>query len=189
MRGYKTGMLASLPKRVACALLVAACSAGANADVKTWSNVGNIGGPVLWVAGLGSSLLQDGSQGKEHAARTLDGLVVAGLLSEGLQFATHEPRPYTSGHDSFPSDHATLSFAVAAAQSYYHPRQALLWYGAASVISYARVAGHEHHPQDVIAGAALGFAVGRLAVTSRRGWVFGPMFSGDGAGVELTYSH
>jgi membrane-associated phospholipid phosphatase len=173
--------------KFAVALLIVSFAGSAGADVKTWADVGEIGGPVLWTVGLGSSLFQDGSLGKAHAARTLDGVIAAGLLTEGLKVTTREPRPYDGGHDSFPSMHASLSFAVASAQAFYHPRQAIFWYGAAAIVSYARVAGHEHHPQDAVAGAALGTGCGRWAVTSPHGLFIGPMFNGHRMGFALAY--
>lgn len=61
---------------------------------------------------------------------------------------------------SFPSGHATTSFAVAAALSTWYPRATWLFYGLAALIGLGRVVGDSHHFSDVLAGAALGLAVG-----------------------------
>lgn len=175
--------------RIALVVGLASLQASALAtDQQSWSKIGDFGGPILWVAGLGSSLLQDGDSGRAHAARTFDGFLVTGLATELLKVTTREKRPYDNTFDSFPSAHASLSFSVAAAQAYYHPKQAPLWYGAAAVVSYARVAGHEHHPQDVLAGAILGFALGRASVTSRRGWIVAPYMEGGRPGLMFSMS-
>jgi membrane-associated phospholipid phosphatase len=160
---------------------------GWGSDHETWLEIGNAGGPVFWVAGLGSSLVQDGRLGPDHAARTFDGFLVSGVLAEGLGDITNERRPYSNAHDSFPSTHATLSFEIAAAQSYYHPRQTVLWYGVASVIAYSRIPAEEHHWQDVIAGAALGYGAGQLSVSSRHGWIIAPLLEKGRPGLSLTF--
>lgn len=159
-----------------------------NAQVQTWHDVGEIGGPILWVVGLGSSLVQDGKEGPNHAARTFDGMLVAGGTAELLKHVVREQRPYDTGFDSFPSEHATLSFAVAAAQAYYHPKQATFWYGAATVVAVARVLGHDHYVQDVVVGSGLGYFAGRLSVTSGHGWVVAPLFANHRPGLMVSFS-
>ncbi|MHB8635606.1 MAG: phosphatase PAP2 family protein [Fimbriimonadaceae bacterium] len=163
-------------------------AAASQAQVRTWHNIGEIGGPVLWAAGLGSSLVQDGSVGLGHAARTLDGMLASGGIAELLKVTTRERRPYGTDLDSFPSGHATLSFAVAAAQAYYHPRQAPFWYGAATFIGIARVAGHDHFIQDVVVGAGLGYAAGQLSASSHRGWFVAPLIERGRPGFMLSFS-
>ena len=180
------------PFRLAPRALVLATSIGiaaaGQAQVKTWHDIGEIGGPVLVVAGLGSSLVQDGSAGAGHAARTLDGLLVSGGFAELLKVTTRERRPYGTTFDSFPSEHATASFAAAAAQAYYHPRQAIFWYGAATLVSVARVAGHDHFIQDVVFGAGLGYAAGQLSVTSRHGWLVAPLIEKSHPGLMVSFT-
>lgn len=167
--------------------VVGAASLG-QAQVKTWHNVGEIGGPALVIAGLGSSFIQDGNLGTAHAARTFDGLLVSGAAAELLKVTTRERRPYGTTLDSFPSEHATAAFAVAAAQSYYHPKQAPYWYGAATLIAVARVAGHDHYIQDVVVGAGLGYAAGTLSVTSKHGWLIAPVVEKNRAGLLFAFN-
>ncbi|HLK15591.1 MAG TPA: phosphatase PAP2 family protein [Fimbriimonadaceae bacterium] len=176
----------SLTLRYSAVLAVMAAAAAGSAQVQTWHNVGEIGGPVLVVAGLAAPFIQDGDRAGSHAARTFDGLLVSGAAAEFLKVTTRERRPYGTTLDSFPSEHATASFAVAAAQSYYHPKQAPFWYGAATIVAVARVAGHDHFVQDVIAGAALGTGAGYLSVTSKHGWLIAPIVEKGRAGVLLT---
>jgi membrane-associated phospholipid phosphatase len=163
-------------------------AASGQAQVKTWHNISEVGGPILWAAGLGSSFFQDGSLGLDHAARTLDGMIASGGVGELLKLAVRERRPYGTTLDSFPSDHATLSFAVAAAQSNYHPKQAPFWYAAAGLIGYARVAGHDHFVQDVVVGAGLGYAGGQLSVSSLHGWIVAPLVENRHAGLMVNFS-
>jgi membrane-associated phospholipid phosphatase len=64
---------------------------------------------------------------------------------------------------SFPSGHATLSWAVASviAHEYPGPLTKLLVYGAASAISISRVTGRKHFPADVVLASASGWLIGR----------------------------
>ncbi len=67
-------------------------------------------------------------------------------------------RPSTS---SFPSGHASASFFAAAILTTATGRQlAPVWYSIAVVISISRVYVRIHHLSDVVAGAALGAAMG-----------------------------
>lgn len=163
-------------------LAIVAIASPCHSQVRTWHEVGEYGGPAFWAVGLGSSLFQDGREGPSHAGRTFDGMLVAGGLTEALKLVTHEHRPDGGGTDSFPSGHAALSFAVAASQSNFHPGQAPLWYGTAALIAAARVAGHDHFVQDVLAGAAIGYAAGHLSASSRHGWFVGAV-------ADRTYGH
>jgi undecaprenyl-diphosphatase len=63
---------------------------------------------------------------------------------------------------SFPSDHATASFAIAVAIFLRKPRWGLVAIALATVLSVGRVAAGVHYPSDVLAGAALGSAVAVL---------------------------
>jgi undecaprenyl-diphosphatase len=68
-------------------------------------------------------------------------------------FAAHPPDP------GFPSDHATASFAIAAALLLRDRRWGLPVLGGAVVLAAARVALGLHYPTDVLAGATLGALV------------------------------
>jgi membrane-associated phospholipid phosphatase len=61
---------------------------------------------------------------------------------------------------SFPSSHATSSFAAAQAFGRLVPRGPLL--GAAGAMAFSRLYLGVHYPSDVAAGAALGTAIGSL---------------------------
>ncbi len=64
----------------------------------------------------------------------------------------------------YPSSHAAVAFAVAAALSAALPRQwRLLAWALAAVVGLARLYVGVHWPADVVGGAALGIAVGSAA--------------------------
>lgn len=75
---------------------------------------------------------------------------------------THSFVPFENFDKSFPSSHAARSFAVAAvfAESYPQPVP-FLAYTTATFIALSRIQLNEHFASDVLAGAALGFFVGK----------------------------
>ncbi len=74
----------------------------------------------------------------------------------------HSFSPFDSFDTSFPSAHAARSFAVAAvfAESYPQPVP-FLAYTTATLIALSRIQLNEHFASDVLAGAALGFFIGK----------------------------
>jgi membrane-associated phospholipid phosphatase len=80
-----------------------------------------------------------------------------------------EPRPHRLRRprtSSFPSGHATSGFLAATLLSE-GSRAPLGWYAVASVVAASRVHVRIHHASDVVAGAAMGVAAGRVV---RRRW-------------------
>jgi membrane-associated phospholipid phosphatase len=109
-------------------------------------------------------------------------------VTEGLKALVKEKRPDSNEHDSFPSGHATAAFAVATAQSALHPRQAIFWYAGATVISWSRLRLNRHHPQDVIAGAAIGFGMTRWEMSEHHGLILQPWIHDDKPGMIIERS-
>jgi len=69
-------------------------------------------------------------------------------------------RPITS---SFPSGHATAAFTAVTLLAADSPRSARpFWYALATLVAASRVYVRMHHASDVIVGAALGLALGRV---------------------------
>jgi undecaprenyl-diphosphatase len=84
-----------------------------------------------------------------------------GIGRERPNVAYPDPRPLVHApHDgSFPSGHATVSFACATVLSFYAPRAAPAFYVLAAAIAWSRVYVGVHYPLDVLGGAALGFGI------------------------------
>jgi undecaprenyl-diphosphatase len=88
------------------------------------------------------------------------------LLSDVLKGAIPRARPHdhplvARPHThSFPSGHATTSFACATVLALMLPRLRVPFFLLAAAVSWSRVYVGVHYPLDVFAGAALGIAIG-----------------------------
>src|SRR5258708_460208 len=144
-------------------------------------------GNVLFLStGVLLPLIEDGHAGKAHSIQTATALATSSVFALGLKNMFREKRPNTNSRDSFPSGHSAAAFAVATVQSSYHPRQAWLWYGGASIIASNRVMLHEHYIHDVLAGAALGYLTARLELSHHRGILLTPFADHDSSAVGLS---
>jgi membrane-associated phospholipid phosphatase len=99
----------------------------------------------------------------ESAALTLG-------VTYGLKYAVSERRP-NGGGQSFPSAHSSISFSSAEfLRKRYGWEYGLPAYAAASFVAYSRVESSEHHPHDVIAGAAIGILSSYIFTKPYKGW-------------------
>jgi undecaprenyl-diphosphatase len=81
------------------------------------------------------------------------------FVVEGLRAQVRVPTT-----SSFPSGHASASFCAAVILTTGQPKLAPLWWSMALVVSLSRVYVRMHHASDVVVGAMIGAAVGRVAV-------------------------
>ena len=87
-------------------------------------------------------------------------------VTYGLKYAVSERRPNDEDNHSFPSAHASVSFASAEyLRKRYGWEYGLPAYAAASFIGYSRVESKAHFVHDVLAGAAIGMASSYLFTT------------------------
>ena len=94
-------------------------------------------------------------------------------ITELIRFFYLRPRPFEAladvnqllfreGGGSFPSGHAAFSFALAAVITFYYPKTGILFFVAAILISFARIAAGVHWPSDILGGAMIGISTGFL---------------------------
>jgi undecaprenyl-diphosphatase len=94
-----------------------------------------------------------------------------GLVQGPLKAVFHRTRPGRLAivvgtepvDSSFPSGHTAGSFAAATALSSFYPRDTPFLYAAAAGVGLSRIYLGHHFPSDVIVGATLGGAIGRVA--------------------------
>ena len=134
--------------------------------VRSYSRLGEHGGVWLVVGAAGVAL--DGRRRRRWTRATA---CVGGayLISTSIKLAVGRRRPAvedlphlmaTPTGLSFPSSHATSSFAAARAYGRLAPRPLL--YGGAFAMALSRLYLGVHYPSDVAAGAALGAVLGSL---------------------------
>src|SRR6185312_4198418 len=130
-------------------------------------------GVGLYALGLLSKNDKLGETGRLGAEAVADASVVA----EGIKLATNRDRPdqgertgefWPSGtkgystNGSFPSGHATASWALARviAEEYRGFLPRLAAYGFATAVSVTRVTGRDHFPSDTLVGGGIGYLIG-----------------------------
>jgi len=127
--------------------------------------------PVIGTS-VGALWLGGGEGEVESARRAVDGMLATGALTCGLKSVIDDDRPKehhaTTG---FPSGHTSTAFCVATVLSRREPGArpwAYLW---AASVGWSRIELRQHKWYQVLAGAALGYFVGREA--SEGGGMFG----------------
>ncbi len=140
----------------------------------------NAGLALMAGAGAGMFLLGHISNDDEQRETGLlsgEAGIDAFIDTEILKYTFGRQRPYIGdgrglffkGGDSFPSQHAAISWAIASviAHEYPGPMTQLLSYGLATGVSAARFAGQKHFATDILVGGALGWYTGRQVFRSR----------------------
>jgi membrane-associated phospholipid phosphatase len=138
---------------------------------------------VLPGTAAGLTLAHWDSQGAlefgESAALTLG-------VTYGLKYTVNEKRP-NGGRQSFPSAHTSISFCSAEfMRKRYGWEYGIPAYAAASFVAYSRVEAGEHHPHDVVAGAAIGIISSYIFTKPYKGWYFQADADGQYFGVRVS---
>lgn len=134
-------------------VVVLFCSA-AKANKSNIETSGDIGVVMLPALAWGLSQWQDDKEGQNEFYWSLASTLVA---TELLKYSIHEERPDSSGNDSFPSGHTSLSFQAATyVQQRYGWKIAIPFYTMATYVGWSRIHSDKHYTKDVLAGALIG---------------------------------
>jgi len=150
-----------------------------------------IGGGFQQVGGAFATYFLGRALSNAHLAIVGSELVRAqlinGVLTQGLKVAADRRRP-DEGAYSFPSGHASASFATATViQHEYGWKAGIPAYALASYVGVSRLSENQHYASDVAFGAAIGIVSAR-AVTFGHGSTrvhVTPIASPHARGVEL----
>lgn len=120
-------------------------------------------------------------------------MIVSGVYTGVLKYTVQRERPDGSNSLSFPSGHTSAAFSLAnVATHHYGWKVGLPAYALATGIGLSRIEQDRHHLSDVVAGATLGFIVGRSvtrldgeAAAKKRVVSLGPATDPHGQGVGL----
>ncbi len=126
-------------------------------------------GPVwssLFVAGMFTAgRLSDGPRFRAMTYDMLDAAIVNFSYTEVIKVAVGRERPNGEDNQSFPSGHTSNAFALAAvAERHYGWKLGVPAYLLAGFVGASRIQQDKHYLSDVVAGATLGYIVGRTIV-------------------------
>jgi membrane-associated phospholipid phosphatase len=114
--------------------------------------------------------------------------LLSGGITQGIKFAVDRRRP-DNGRYSFPSGHASASFATATIiEREFGWKAGLAAYGTAAYVAVSRLSENRHFASDVVFGAAVGIASAH-AVTLTHGRVItqvSPFATHGRRGVNVT---
>lgn len=139
------------------------------AILKALSVSGNWG--LFWVGLALVFFLSGANNGRAMAIMTTVAVYSTLVVNYAVKSALHRERPVFDDPElgplvgvpsskSFPSSHASMSFAAAAVLTYFHPSLWYAFFGLALIISWTRVYVGVHYPSDVVAGTFVGLAMG-----------------------------
>jgi membrane-associated phospholipid phosphatase len=153
--------------------------------------VGNIGiqlGSAAGVYLIGYGIAGRNSAAARVGAEVVRSQLVTQALTFGLKASVRRERPDGQGGLSFPSGHASTTFATATVlASHFGWRVAVPGYLVATYVASSRLHENRHNASDVIFGAAVGVAVGQTIRARREPSVAIQPFvfpGGAGVGVE-----
>ena len=150
-----------------------------------WMQIGGAFGTYLLGRGFGSQAAES------VGASLVRAQILNGIVTEGIKLAVRRTRP-DQGHFSFPSGHASATFATATVlEREFGWKVGLPAYGLAAYVAGSRVQGNRHYASDVIFGAAVGIVAGRTVSVGHGAGRFevAPLAVPGGGGIAFTRTH
>lgn len=159
------------------------------------------GASVMAPLTAGLFLVGRASHSSRFRAATYDvaqAAIVSTVYTTALKSSVQRNRPDGSDRLSFPSGHTSSAFAMASVfDAHYGPKVGIPAYAAAAAIGLSRIESNKHNLSDVLAGATLGYLVGRSVSKSNglpdRGreprFAITPSTDANGTGVGAGFSY
>lgn len=176
-------------------------SSGLNSDLKGGTGLDHVfeagqilGGGIVQVGGafatFGLGKLLSNADAKDLGRDLIRAQIVTHTLTFATKVAVGRERPDSSNHRSFPSGHASGTFATATVlQRHYGWKAGVPAYAVAGYIATSRLNEAKHYLSDVVFGAAVGILAGRTVTLNlaRARFAVSPMLTPGGCGVQLTW--
>jgi len=169
----------------------------ATKDKLPFHEAGDQMGRVLIAAPVMAGLLVAGRTSGDSRFRSFtyslaQGYVINQSIVAGIKYAAQSDRPNGENSLSFPSGHTAGAFTVATTVSHYYGWKAgIPAYLGAAYVGYARLDDRAHRLTDVVAGATIGYIVGRTvsrrADPNSRFHLGAATPAGGGIGMTLEY--
>ena len=139
---------------------------------------------------LGGRAAGDDSRAAMIGQQLIRAQLVTQLTTFSIKSVARRQRPDGSNNRSFPSGHASTTFATATVLSgHFGWRVSVPAYLVATLVATSRLHENHHYMSDVVVGSALGIAVARVTLRRDRqsGRVVQPVLLPGGAGVVMTW--
>jgi len=124
-------------------------------------------GPAIGVSLLVSRLSKN-DEFRDLSYSLAQGFIVTNVITGSIKKIAGRDRPDGTSTNSFPSGHTSNSFTWATiAQRRYGWKVGAPAYAIASYVGVSRLQSRKHHLTDIIAGATIGYIVGRTVTRNR----------------------
>jgi membrane-associated phospholipid phosphatase len=141
-----------------------------NSSGSGWGNSLETAGGPIWGSLFTAAMFTAGRFSNHAHFRAMtydmvDAVVCNFGYAEAIKYAVRRERPNGDNNQSFPSGHASNAFTIATVvERHYGWKLGVPAYVIAGVVGASRIQQDKHYVSDVVAGATLGYIVGRTVV-------------------------
>ncbi len=144
--------------------------------IRNWFRlISRLGDGIFWYVLMLAILATQQADGIKPVLHMLAAGLTGTLIYKWLKAKTLRPRPYQvrqdvfmSGkpldHFSFPSGHTLHAVAFGLVALFYYPLLAVVLMPFIAMVGISRVVLGLHYPSDVLAGAAIGYAIAQISL-------------------------
>ncbi len=144
--------------------------------IRNWFRlISRLGDGIFWYTLMLAILVTQQVDGAKPVLHMLVAGLTGTVIYKWLKAKTHRPRPYQvrqdvlmSGkpldHFSFPSGHTLHAVAFGWVALFYFPLLAFILVPFIVMVAMSRVILGLHYPSDVLAGAAIGYAIAQISL-------------------------